>query len=358
MSVKSTPPKLISLSPGDEAERYNVDFSFPQLDEENRQRLKFEIEEAGQIITPILVMPAAEKGYIIIDGWHRYQISKELNMECHAVLFKDLSPWQAQEMFLSQNLSRRQMSLKEKKQLAIDLKQRVCWSNGQIANLLAVQPSTVGRWFKPKTLKPLKRDLAKMEGGFKDFKRGLGYYFHDSGRLSPEQRSEAIGDLSLMLSSIGEMEKEVRQLYDSLRDEEAKANMGDTADNFIVLTSTGADNTAGASADTGEAVAEHIHEEPGAIEIANAIAYDEAPPDSPFDAHMEDTRQHMPAAVAERKAEVTAIGKLVESPCPISLKDSLSARHNEPARPQANMYVPDWSVEKFVKNSGPSPNSS
>jgi len=119
-----TSSRLIFLSPDDYVEKYNIDFAFPELDENNRQKLKLEIEEAGGVIVPIAVMRSAVRGYVIIDGWNRYQITKEFQLDCKALLFEGLSPQQSQEIFLSQNLSRRQMTFSEKKQLAFDLNQK------------------------------------------------------------------------------------------------------------------------------------------------------------------------------------------------------------------------------------------
>ena len=103
MSSESRPPKLISLGPDSYVEKYDVGFAFPKLDEVNRQKLKLEIEEAGQVLMPIIVMPSPVRGHIIIDGYHRFQISKELQLDCRALLFEELSPEQAREIFLSEN---------------------------------------------------------------------------------------------------------------------------------------------------------------------------------------------------------------------------------------------------------------
>ena len=142
-------PELITLSPDDHVERYKVDFPFPQLDKYNRQKLKLEIEQARRIISPIITTPSAAGGYICLDGWARFEISKELGLPCPAVVLHGLSPEQALEIFLSSNLSRRQMGYREKKNLGFIFRD-AGMSNAQIARLLGVTPGAVSKWFSPK----------------------------------------------------------------------------------------------------------------------------------------------------------------------------------------------------------------
>ena len=47
---------LITIGPDDHVEKYDVSFVFPQLDQKSRQKLKFEIEEAGKVTMPVIVM--------------------------------------------------------------------------------------------------------------------------------------------------------------------------------------------------------------------------------------------------------------------------------------------------------------
>ena len=217
MNSENRHPKLISFCPDNYVEKYDVGFKFPKLDEINRQKLKLEIEEAGQVLTPIIVIPSAVRGYIIIDGWHRFHIAKELQLECKALLYEDLSPKQAREIYLSENLCRRQMTLKEKKQLAFDLKQDdPSRSNAQIAALLGTDPSTVSRWFKPD--EPLSLgQMDKMANDINRFARELETFFDKAQNMhTTEYLKQARGAVSAMLFNIHRLRDAAEYLYEGL----------------------------------------------------------------------------------------------------------------------------------------------
>ena len=118
-------------------------FEIPELDKKNIYQLKLDIEKAGKILEPITVMPSAAGGYVIIGGWIRFHIAKELQLDCPALLYEDLSHEEAREMFLSKNFCHRQMKYEKNKQLAFDLYKRASLNYSQIARLLGISPSTV-----------------------------------------------------------------------------------------------------------------------------------------------------------------------------------------------------------------------
>jgi len=314
-------PKIILIEPGSRVERFEVGFDFPELDEENRQRLKFDIQEAGRITTPIFVKPSMYGGYTIIDGWSRYQISQELNMECHALLFEGLLPEQAQTMFLSQNLSRRQMSRNEKKQLAIDLKQRVSWSNAQIANLLGVNPSSVHRWFNPKTLHPVKKDIAKIKSCLENTQRGFDCYFQERGSLSPERRGKLINELVQILANVDEMGKQVQQLHDNL---------------------------------VADAIADAVKLEAVDFEASNLVAADLEPFDLKTEAVSSGSESDNPVVLTS--TDEAALPTSPENEAVLARAEKAQPTKTHSAPP--NMYAPGWGTGEFVSSPGAFVNSS
>ena len=142
--------KRISLSTDERVEKYDVGFDIPQLNKKNIEELKSDIEKDGEIITPITVIYSTIEGkYVILDGWNRFHIAKELNMKCPADLYENLSQEQARDKFLSHNFCQRQMSREVKEQLANDLYTEVSLNFSQIAKLLGVHSCTVSRYINP-----------------------------------------------------------------------------------------------------------------------------------------------------------------------------------------------------------------
>jgi len=199
-----TAPRLISIKTGDRVERFEVDFVFPELDRKNTQKLALDIKDAGRITMPIIVMPSTVEGYVIIDGWHRYHIAKELQLDCPALLFENLAPQEAQELFLSENLSRRQMTKDEKKQLAIDLREKYGWDTSSIARLLGIHFSTVSRWFKPADNSSILKYLTKLNNAIERItEQFVSPLFNEQmSKQDLEGQKQALSSMFELISSV------------------------------------------------------------------------------------------------------------------------------------------------------------
>ena len=215
-------PKLINISTGDYAEKvekvekYDAGFELPPLRKKCREELKRRIETVGKVTTPIIVTYSTKIGYLIIDGWSRYQIAKELKLDCQALLYESLSPQQTQELFLSENLSQRQMTCKEKKQLAFDIKQKTSLDNSQIARLLGVNASTVFRWFNPKPRPLAVGHMIKLVRKVNSIKSEIKNLFGDLFQLaksSPENHRLAMEVMPALLFAVENLPQKVHESY-------------------------------------------------------------------------------------------------------------------------------------------------
>jgi len=218
------PPRPISLGPNDYAEKYDVGFKFPSLNEKGKKKLKFKIETGGKPITPVAVMRSTTRGYVIIDGWERYQIAKELQMGCPANLYEGISPEQVQDIFLSENLSKRQMKRKDKKELGFNLRQYASLNNADIARLLGVTPSTVSKWFNPKERPNTVEGMAKLRLEIDKIQREIGsYYFENICRQPLEKRKLAQNFMSALLESAYSLVDSVEKLSENTYEDVGEA---------------------------------------------------------------------------------------------------------------------------------------
>ena len=299
-STPLSPSGSISLGPNDYVEKYDVGFKFPGLKEKDKKKLKFKIETGDKPIAPIAVMPSATRGYVIIDGWSRYQIAKELQVDCPANVYEGLSLEQVQELFLSENLSRRYMSRNDKKELGFSLRQYTSSSNADIARLLGVTPSTVSKWFSPKERPSAAEGMAKLKLEIDKIQKKIEPYYSENLCRQPlEKRKPALNIVPALLKSVYSLVDAVERLSEYTCEEVHKAEAGPAlkasiehqpegtpdvsksgiyADNMPVVASHEGGVFIHATADAGEAPAEeHFHEKPNAPDITNAINPEESP---------------------------------------------------------------------------------
>jgi len=227
-SFASPIPRLISIGPNDYVEKYDVGFEFPSLDERGMESLRCEYENRGKVSTPIKVILSTTRGYVIIDGWSRYQIAKKRQLNCQALLYENLTPQQIQELFLYENLCQRQISPKERKELAFKIREKTSLNNTQIARLLGVDPSTVSGWFNPKTLPPLIEYLIKAGNNIDKLRRGNVDTFENPNQYAFDQQLQAMLILPDLARKAYEYLKVVDESYSKMCDN-AKKEIGDAA---------------------------------------------------------------------------------------------------------------------------------
>ena len=124
-------------------EQHPLSAAFPAMSEEELQNLKDSIDVIG-VQNPIVVYEG-----MIIDGWHRYKVAKELGLHCPVVhLAKDIDP---QDFVLANNKARRHLN---RGQIAMAYTKVYQWYP-------AGKPNSKGVLSTP--LKT-KQDLAKLSG--------------------------------------------------------------------------------------------------------------------------------------------------------------------------------------------------
>jgi ParB/RepB/Spo0J family partition protein len=141
------PYENILLSVSDAAHRIDTGITLPGYEKNELGELRKKIEESG-VEVPILVRANSGDGYEVIDGWHRLQICRELGRETPATLL-NIDDVRAREIALEENLSRRILSQRQKKEIAFQLRDKWNFSNRKIASRLCVSHATVCRWLEP-----------------------------------------------------------------------------------------------------------------------------------------------------------------------------------------------------------------
>jgi hypothetical protein len=134
------------IKPGDKTERFAFSASLFKYDEKSYEALKKLISEDGGVIKPVLTVKDKRKT-VIIDGWHRILVAKELDIPCPAVFCEGLTESQIENAALSLNLSGRRMRLKERRGIAIALYEQRVWGYGRISKTIGDNnKSNVQRW--------------------------------------------------------------------------------------------------------------------------------------------------------------------------------------------------------------------
>jgi ParB-like chromosome segregation protein Spo0J len=112
----------------------------PSLTLEEYEALRESIRENG-VIEPVIV---DEKG-AIIDGHHRVKACEELGIEYPTRALHDLSEEQKQDLSLELNLTGRDLTKDQKKEVAVSLFEQG-WTQERIALRMKINQSTVSRW--------------------------------------------------------------------------------------------------------------------------------------------------------------------------------------------------------------------
>ncbi len=115
------------------------------IDPKDRENLKKDIEESGEIRDPVKVYINGNGSYLILCGYNRWRIAQELGWENVPIEVLNLSPAERQELVWKDNLNRRHLT-REQKQRLIDhfLKTDPVQSNRDIAKKTGSDHKTVG----------------------------------------------------------------------------------------------------------------------------------------------------------------------------------------------------------------------
>jgi len=115
------------------------------IDPKDRENLKKDIEESGEIRDPVKVYVNGNGSYLILCGYNRWRIAQELGWDNVPVEVLNLSPADRQELVWKDNLNRRHLT-RDQKQRLIDhfLKTDPVQSNRDIAKKTGSDHKTVG----------------------------------------------------------------------------------------------------------------------------------------------------------------------------------------------------------------------
>ena len=141
------PYENILLGVSDAVNRIDTGITLPWYEKNDLGELRKKIEESG-VEVPILVRADGGGGYEVIDGWQRLQICRSLGKDTPATIL-NIDTARAREIALEENLGRRILSQRQKKEIAFQLRDKWNLSNRKIAARLCVSHATVCRWLEP-----------------------------------------------------------------------------------------------------------------------------------------------------------------------------------------------------------------
>jgi len=117
---------------------------FP-ISAEDRERLKKDIQESGEIRDPIKVYYDNKDNCLILGGKNRWEIARELGWQFVPIEVFDLKPKDRRELALMDNLARRHMNADQKRRvIEMFLKNDPVQSNRIIAKKTGSDDKTVG----------------------------------------------------------------------------------------------------------------------------------------------------------------------------------------------------------------------
>ena len=139
-SIQPMNPESLLVSP----ELEEVQAYFP-ISAEDRERLKKDIQESGEIRDPIKVYYDNKDNCLILGGKNRWEIARELGWQFVPIEVFDLKPKDRRELALMDNLARRHMNADQKRRvIEMFLKNDPVQSNRIIAKKTGSDDKTVG----------------------------------------------------------------------------------------------------------------------------------------------------------------------------------------------------------------------
>ncbi len=139
-AIRPMNPDELSMSP----ELSEVQPYMP-ISSEDRERLKKDIQDSGEIRDPIKVYFSNSGQCLIIGGKNRWEIAKELKWQYVPVEVLELSPKQRRELAIMDNLARRHLSTGQKSMIIeMFLRNDPVQSNRIISKKTGTDHKTVG----------------------------------------------------------------------------------------------------------------------------------------------------------------------------------------------------------------------
>ncbi len=140
-AIQPMNPEIMDVSPElDELQE------FMPLSAEDRERLKKDIQAAGEIRDPIKVYFDKKGVCRILGGRNRWEISRELGWDLVPVEVYDLKPAQRRELAIMDSLARRHLTREQKRKIVeMFLKNDSELSNSAISKKVGVDDKTVGK---------------------------------------------------------------------------------------------------------------------------------------------------------------------------------------------------------------------
>ena len=140
-SIQPMNPNDLAVSP----ELEEVQSYFP-ISSDDRERLKKDIQESGEIRDPIKVYYDHKDNCLILGGKNRWEIARELGWQYVPIEVFDLKPRERRELALMDNLARRHMNADQKRRvIEMFLKNDPVQSNRIIAKKTGSDHKTVSK---------------------------------------------------------------------------------------------------------------------------------------------------------------------------------------------------------------------
>jgi ParB family chromosome partitioning protein len=117
------------------------------FDEEGLVDLAASIKEHG-VVQPVVVRPGQQGGYILVLGERRLRASKMAGKDTIPALVRNLSPQQAAEMTVLENVQREDLNCLEQAQAFRVLSQEFHLTQAQIAERIGVSRETVANYMR------------------------------------------------------------------------------------------------------------------------------------------------------------------------------------------------------------------
>lgn len=119
--------------------------SFLPISAEDRERLKKDIEQSGEIRDPIKIYFDKEGNPLILGGFNRWHIAQELGWQFAPCEVMDVAPKERRELAIMDNLARRHMTREQKQKIVVMfLKNDPVQSDRTIAKKTGADHKTVG----------------------------------------------------------------------------------------------------------------------------------------------------------------------------------------------------------------------
>jgi hypothetical protein len=190
---------------------------FPPLDKILLEELSQDILISG-VHTPVIVMRSIDNNYVMLDGQHRLNICRTLNVPCPAIVCEKQPDEVQARLAFSANLKRRGgMDSKWKRDQALLLREKFNWGYQKLAEAVGAKKSTVRSWINPKKKKEGVQICTPNDDGRNDNDQS-NTDLNDDDKSDIKKVRDAIAQLDkIIIESVGQKFEEAGELFKTMR---------------------------------------------------------------------------------------------------------------------------------------------